>query len=94
MKNILKSTVIILGVIIILLFIITVIAITKKYNNNSLTNPNIVLNPKLEVNEKIKSFYVEKNKLYILIKFVNEESMSIQTYDLNTGKLINRINVK
>jgi hypothetical protein len=94
MKNFLKSTVIILGVLIILLFIITVFAITKKYNQNTLTNPNIVLNPKLEVNEKIKSFYVEKNKLYILIEFVNNESMSIQTYDLNTGELINRVYVK
>ena len=28
------------------------------------------------------------------IEFVNNESMSIQTYDLNTGELINRIYVK
>ena len=94
MKNFLKSTVIILGVLIILLFIIIVFAITKKYNQSNVTDPNIVLNPKLEFNEKIKSFYVEKNKLYILIEFVNNESMSIQTYDLNTGELINRIYVK
>jgi len=94
MKNFLKSTVIILGVLIILLFIITVFAITKKYNQNNVTDPNIVLNPKLEFNEKIKSFYVEKNKLYILIEFDNDDSTSIQIYDLNTGKLVNRINIK
>jgi len=94
MKNFLKSTVIILGVLIILLFIITVFAITKKYNQNNVTDPNIVLNPKLEFNEKIKSFYVEKNKLYILIEFDKDDSTSVQIYDLNTGKLVNRINIK
>ena len=94
MKNFLKSTVIILGVLIILLFIIIVFEITKKYNQSNLTTSNIVLNPKLEFNKKIKSFYVEKNKLYILIDFVNNDSMSIQIYDLNTGKLVNRINIR
>ena len=83
-----------MGIMIILLFIVTVIAITNKYNENIEVSQNIDLEPKLQINEEIKSFYIEKNKLYILIEFINEESMSIQTYDLNTGKLINRINVK
>ena len=75
MKNFIKSTVIILGVLIILLFIIIVFAITKKYNQSNLTTTNIVLNPKLEFNKKIKSFYVEKNKLVNALIISDADSM-------------------
>ena len=94
MKKFLKSTVIIMGIMIILLFIVTVIAITNKYNENTQVSQNIDLEPKLQINEQIKSFYVEKNKLYILIEYANNNTKSIYTYNLNTGKLLNRIELK
>ena len=94
MKNFLKYTVITLGILIIILFTIMVIAITSKYNENSTPNQNIDLKPKIKFEEKIKDYFIEGSKLYILVENEKENAQLLQVYDLNTGKKLNRIKLK
>ena len=94
MKNFLKYTVITLGLLIVILFAIMVIAITNKYNKKSTLNQNIDLNPKIKFEEKIKDYFIEGSRLYILVETEKENTQLLQVYDLNTGKKLNRIKLK
>ena len=94
MKNFLKYTVITLGLLIVILFAIMVIAITNKYNKKSTLNQNIDLNPKIKFEEKIKDYFIEGSRLYILVETEKENAQLLQVYDLNTGKKLNRIKLK
>ena len=94
MKNFLKYTVITLGLLIVILFAIMVIAITNNYNKKSTLNQNIDLNPKIKFEEKIKDYFIEGSRLYILVETEKENTQLLQVYDLNTGKKLNRIKLK
>ena len=71
-----------------------VIAITNKYNKKSTLNQNIDLNPKIKFEEKIKDYFIEGSRLYILVETEKENAQLLQVYDLNTGKKLNRIKLK
>ena len=71
-----------------------VIAIFNKYNQNSVPNQKIDLNPQIKIEENIKDFFIEDSKLYILVETDEENAQLIQVYDLKTGKKLNRIRLK
>ena len=71
-----------------------VIAITNNYNKKSTLNQNIDLNPKIKFEEKIKDYFIEGSRLYILVETEKENTQLLQVYDLNTGKKLNRIKLK
>ena len=55
---------------------------------------NIDLKPKIKFEEKIKDYFIEGSKLYILVENEKENAQLLQVYDLNTGKKLNRIKLK
>ena len=44
--------------------------------------------------ENIKDFYIDDSKLYILVEIDKENTQLLHVYDLNTGKVLNRIRLK
>ena len=75
-------------------FIIIFFAFSLINNENSTPNQNIDLKPKIKFEEKIKDYFIEGSKLYILVENEKENAQLLQVYDLNTGKKLNRIKLK
>ncbi len=94
MKNFLKYTVIILGLLIIILFIVLVVGISDKYNKNLISNQNLELKPLIKINEKIKAFHIEDEKVYIFIEIENDNTQLLLVHDLKTGVRIKRVKLK
>ena len=95
MKKFLKFVVIFLGLMIITLFLITVITIYKKYSfEDNVISEDIVLNPLVNQNYEILSFYIEKFKLYINVKDLKTHEFYILMYNLKTGNLTGKVRLK
>ena len=89
----LKTLVISLAILIFLLLSITIIAIFKKYKNNETKSfiNDFVIPSNIFNQNKLHSFDVDKEKLYILITNNLNNKHSIIIYDLQSGKQIGKI---
>ena len=88
----LKTLVISLAILIFLLLSITIVAIFKKYKNNETKSHNGFVIPSDIFNQnKLHSFDVDKDKLYIFLTNNLNNKHSIIIYDLKSGKQIGKI---